>query len=247
MMSLLDRYPRTISLLLLFIVWESAARVVAPRWLPPLTEVVVSGWRLLLDGRFVILDTTVQTLLIGLFVSFVVAAGLALALAKSRFLEETAEPFINAALATPTVALIPVYLLLWGFKDTTRVVTVISFALFPIVVTWIEALKQAPEPLLEMAHAFTAGPVRRLVTITLPAAAPMLLTGVRIGVVQGIKGVVSAEVIIGVIGIGQLLQESAFKLPQLYAVVSVLLILSVLVYLGLMQLEARLARRSQVG
>lgn len=246
-MKTLERFPQAVTLALLLSIWEVSARTVRPTWLPPFSSVARSGWKLARDGRFLELSSTTRTLLIGVAVVVVVAAVLAFAIATSRLVEEALEPFVNAALATPTVALIPAFVLLWGFGDGTRVATVISFALFPVVVTWAEGIKQAPSHLLEMARAFTASPRKRIISVVLPAAAPMILTGLRIGIVQGIKGVVSAEVLIGVIGIGRLLEESRFILSQLYAIVSVLLILSVVVYLGLIRIEERLARRTTVG
>jgi len=247
MMRLLDRYPQAATLLLLMGVWELAARTVQPTWLPRFSAVARSGWKLAVDGRFLELASTGRTLLVGMAVVIVVAGLLAFAIASSRLVEQALEPYVNAALATPTVALIPVFVLLWGFGDATRVATVISFSLFPVVVTWAEGIKQAPAHLIEMARAFTAGPRKRIVSVVLPAAAPLIITGLRIGVVQGIKGVVSAEILIGVIGIGRLLEESRFILPQLYAIVTVLLGISVVVYLALIGVEERLARRTTVG
>ena len=246
-MKVLNRAPQLVSFVSLLLVWELAAIIFDPRWLPRVSEVAVSGWNLLLSGRLVILSSTAQTFAIGIVITFVAAGVIALVLAASELMEDAAEPFVNAALATPTVALIPVYILIWGFGDTTRVATVISFALFPVVVTWVEALRQAPANLLEMANAFTASPLRQLRSVTLPSAAPLLVTGVRIGAVQGVKGVVSAEVLIGVIGIGQLLQESTYILPQLYAIVSILILLSIALYLVLSGVESRASRRTQAG
>ena len=241
------RAPQLVTLVGTVLVWWAASATTGLRWLPSPAEVGVAWWDLVRAGDLAALSSTARTLAIGLAIVFVVGSLLAALLAASPLMEAATEPFVNAALATPTIALIPVFITLWGFKDTTRVATVISFSLFPVVVTWVEAVKNAPAPLLEMSRAFTAGPVRRLRSIVLPAAAPMLVTGVRIGVVQGIKGVVSAEVLVGVIGVGRLLQESAFDLPRLYAVVLTLIVISIVVYMALFAVDERMSRRTQNG
>jgi ABC-type nitrate/sulfonate/bicarbonate transport system permease component len=239
--------PQLATLLGVAVVWEVLGRLLELRWLPPVTSIAVAWWDLVADGSFLELGSTVQTLALGLAVTYVAAALGSALLSWSSVLEEAAEPFVNAALATPTVALVPVYIMIWGFKDGTRVATVISFALFPVLVTWLQALKKIPDDLVEMGRAFTAGRAARLRRIVIPAAAPMILTGVRLGVVQGIKGVVTAEVLVGIIGIGRLLQDYTYDLPHLYAVVLTMLGASVIAYLGLFALEERLTRRTQGG
>ena len=235
------------SFVALLIVWEVCAHAFEPRWLPPVSSIVVAGVDLVQDGRLLLLGSTAQTLLIGMVISFGAAAVLALIIASSDLIEKATDPFVNAALATPTLALIPVFILIWGYDDVTRIATVVSFALFPVVVTWAEGVKGVPDDLLEMSRAFTASRQRQLRSIVLPAAAPMIITGLRIGTMQGIKGVVSAEVIIGVIGIGQLLREAQFRLDYLYAVITILLILSVVVYFLLFTAETRVSQRTQAG
>jgi ABC-type nitrate/sulfonate/bicarbonate transport system permease component len=239
--------PQLATLLGVAVVWEVLGRLLELRWLPPVTSIAVAWWDLVADGSFLELGSTVQTLALGLAVTYVAAALGSALLSWSSVLEEAAEPFVNAALATPTVALVPVYIMIWGFKDGTRVATVNSFALVPVLVTWLQALKKIPDDLVEMGRAFTAGRAARLRRIVIPAAAPMILTGVRLGVVQGIKGVVTAEVLVGIIGIGRLLQDYTYDLPHLYAVVLTMLGASVIAYLGLFALEERLTRRTQGG
>ena len=114
--------------------------------------------------------------------------------------------------------------------------------------TWTAGARQAPAHLFEMGRSFTASMPRQLVSIFLPATAPTLLAGVRIAVVQGIKGVVSAEILIGVVGIGKLLQTATttFDLPSLYAQILMLLVLSVIVYFGLDLVEQRASRRARI-
>lgn len=240
------RYPQPWTALGALALWEVIAHTVQPNWLPTVESVAAAWWDLASGGRFDVFLTTLRTLGIGLLIVFVVGAAISALFAASRYAEAVAQPFVNAVLTTPMVALIPAFILVWGYSDLTRVVTVVAFALFPVVVTWTVGLKDAPRELLEMAYSFKASRRRRVVSVLLPAAAPVLLTGVRIGVVQGIKGVVSAEVLIGVVGVGRLIQEAnlSFDQPRLYAVILTLLALSIVSYFVLDYFERRLARRS---
>jgi ABC-type nitrate/sulfonate/bicarbonate transport system permease component len=240
------RYPQPLTLVGALVLWEVAAVAVRPVWLPQPAAVAGAWWQLVSAGRFADLTSTVRTLIIGLALVFSLGTVIAVAIGTSAMARDVLSPYLGAGLAVPTTALIPVYILVWGLSDPTRVATVVSFGLVPLVVQWSAAAKARPSDLLEMARSFDASPLRRLWSIVLPASAPVLLTGVRIAVVQGIKGVVSAEILIGVIGIGKLLQEAivSFDLPDLYAVIVTLAAVTFALYLVLERLERRAARRS---
>jgi ABC-type nitrate/sulfonate/bicarbonate transport system permease component len=240
------RYPQAFTLTGALVLWETVAVLVRPAWLPTPAAVASAWWQLATTGQFSDLVSTVRTLLVGLAIVFSLGAILALAMGVSAIVREALAPYLSVGLAIPTTALIPVFILFWGLGDPTRVATVVSFALAPLVVQWSAASRRLPEDLLEMARSFDASRPRRLWSVVLPASAPVLLTGVRIAVVQGIKGVVSAEILIGVIGIGRLLQAAivSFDLPHLYAVIVSLAAVTFALYLGLERLERRATRRT---
>lgn len=242
---LLGRAPQVITLVVAVGAWELVARVVHPTWMPAADAVARSWWQLVASGQLGELGSTVRTLVIGLAIVFVAGAVVSILVGVSSVIREALAPFINAALAIPTVALAPAFILLWGLSDITRVATVVSFALVPLIVQWSVARRGVPSDLVEMARSYDASPARVLRSIVLPAAAPVLITGVRIAVVQGMKGVVSAEILIGVIGIGRLLQTAilTFDLARLYAVILTLMVVTFTVYLALEQLERRASRR----
>ncbi len=240
----LTRAPQLLTAILVVGVWEILAVTTRPKWLPTVESVVSSWWQLVESGAFRVVTGTLVTLGIGLAVVFVVAAIISSLLAWSRLLDEAITPLLNAIMATPSIALIPIYIFIFGLGNTTRVVTIIGFALLPVTLDWITALKEVPRQLLEMSSSFGASRRAKVLTILLPSAAPLLLTGLRIGVVQAIKGVVAAEIIIGVVGIGQLLVEASltYDIPQLYAVVLTILAASIVSYLIVNFWERRTSR-----
>ena len=244
-MIVVKRAPQLLTLLGAVLLWEGIVRLLHPAWLPPATAVGAAWWQLAASGQLSEIANSARTLVMGLAIVFVVGAILAISVGRSGVLREALTPYFNAALAIPTIALIPAFILIWGLSDVTRVATVVSFALVPLVVQWAVVSRDPPTDLLEMARSFDATRVRRLIAIVLPVSAPVIITGVRIAVVQGIKGVVSAEILAGVIGTGKLLQTAmvTFDLPRLYAVILTLLVVTFVVYLALERLERRASRR----
>lgn len=224
--------------------WELDSSLSHPSWLPTVQAVASSWWQLASSGAFRVATTSLETLGIGLLSVLVAAGAVSVLLARFGLLDEALTPLLNAAMSTPVVALVPVFVLIWGFSNTTRVIAVVAFAFVPLVLQWIVALKSVPEHLAEMSHAFAAGRLRRLWTVVLPAVAPLLLNGARLAVVQAIKGLVTAEMIIGVVGVGRLIVTASetFDMPQLYAVVLTIVAVSVAAYVVLSALEHRASR-----
>jgi ABC-type nitrate/sulfonate/bicarbonate transport system permease component len=237
-------WPQAASFAALLAVWEIANETSNPYWLPSLQSVGSSWWDLASSGAFSAATTSLRTLGIGLAVVAVLGAVLSGLLASVRLLDDALSPLINAAMSTPTVALVPVYVLIWGYSDTTRVVAIVSFSLFPLVLQWIAALRRVPAELTEMSHAFAGSRMQRVRTIVIPAVAPLLLNGARVGVVQAIKGLITSELIIGVVGVGKLIVQASdtFDMPQLYAVVLTVVAASIVSYVVLSTLESRASR-----
>jgi ABC-type nitrate/sulfonate/bicarbonate transport system permease component len=224
--------------------WYLGAALWHPQWLPTLPSVARALWKMITDGSLSVLGATGVTLLAGLGITFAVAAVLSPLMASSHIAEQSLLPFVNGFLAVPHIALIPMFAFIWGNGETTRIVTTVSFALSPVILTWAAALKTVPADLMEMASSFEAGRTARARYVRIPVAAAPLLAGVRIGVVQAIKGVVTAEVIIGVVGIGKLVTTAShtFRIDQLYAIVLVIICCSIAAYLLLTFIENRMTR-----
>lgn len=238
-----------LSLIVAGVGWEVLTRLFSPQWLPPLSEIAVAWWELLETGRFSELAVTAQSLTAGMVLVAVCATLIVLLFQVAPVFRDAFDPYLDALMAAPVIAVIPVLMLMLGTGPMTRIATILIFALAPVVVTWDAALRRAPHEILEMARAFGATSVQRAIRVRLPQAAPVLVAGIRIGVIQAIKGAVSAEVLIAVVGVGRLLSDASaqFDLPTLYAVVMTILAASIVAYLILTWIEKRTSRHRQLG
>jgi ABC-type nitrate/sulfonate/bicarbonate transport system permease component len=243
------RWAGTLSPVVVFVAvlaaWQLVAVTVKPGWLPPLGDVWGQMWGHVTDGSIVQAGvSTLRTLAIGLLITMVIAAVLAVVLGLNDLMDEALTTVFGGLMAVPTVALIPIFIFIWGFTQTSAVISVVSFALLPLTLQWATALREVPLPLIEMSRSFEASRFQLARWIYLPAVAPLLLTGVRVAVVQAIKGVISAEVIIGTLGIGHLLtvESSSFDIAGIWAVIVMIIIASLVSYAVLTWLEARASR-----
>lgn len=206
-----------------FVVWEVIGRLGLSPAFPPLTDVLaalVDVWtseRFLNNLRdsltsvgFALPPAVVFGVLTGLFVG------------RYRLVEWALDIYINVFLSIPLVALIPVLVLIFGTAGKGSIVaTIIIYTFFVIVVNTSAGVKTVDRELIEMSRSFGASESNILRRIVLPAALPLTLAGIRIATGRAIKGVIIAEQVIGLIGLGGMIQRlgGAFAVEELYAVI----------------------------
>lgn len=233
-----------LSLLAGALLWELIGRSGDGEKLPPFSEVVSAAWRMLLDGEF---DTTLSTMGLfgaGVLLSIVLAVLTAALISALPFVGQLVKPYLFVFLALPPLALVPIFMLLWGPTDGARVAVVLTFAYFPLAVLFSAAVEDAPPENVEMARSFGASPLRTFFRVRVPAVAGRLVAGTRLGVVRGLKGSITAEAVMGGVGLGGLLRTfgAGFQLVELYATVLVVMVLSVVIYTAVRTAERYVER-----
>jgi len=212
----------------LLIGWEALGRLDVSMFVPPVTTVAAAWWHLVGDGT---LTRAATSSLVSLVKGFVPAAvlGVAVGLAMGRFatVRHLLDGWVNALMSAPLSALVPVLIALFGIRDTVVAATVFMFSFFVIVVNTLTGVRSTDPSLVEMARSFGAGGFALSGRVYLPSALPAIMLGLRLGVVQAVKGMVVGEMLISLVGLGERLiyYGNTFLIAELYAVIaSVLLI-----------------------
>lgn len=221
--------------------WEMLGRTLGLPAIPPLSTVLSATWTLLLQGDLLVLGDSMRHLVIGVGMSLAGGLATGAVLVMSKRLQYLLLPYLNAAMALPMVAFVPIFILVFGFRSGPRLATIIAFSYFSVVVNTFAGARAVDAELLEMAQAMGCSTLRSFFSIRVPAALPLIMEGVTLGVGRGIIGMVTGEYLVTTTGIGGLLLTFAqnYRLPELYGGVLVVLAFSVTVYLALRGLEAR--------
>lgn len=111
-------------------------------------------------------------------------------------------PFISGLYVTPKVALLPVIVIALGIGVESKMLIVFLMAFFPIVLNAQKAMQTLDQNLIKAARTFTASEFQVFKTIALPSTVPFLLAGIRLGIGQGLIGVVVGELFASSAGIG---------------------------------------------
>ena len=127
--------------------------------------------------------------------------------------------WVNLFLSAPLSALVPILMILFGLGTTTIVVSVFLFAVWIIVLDTAAGVRHVPASLVEMGRAYLAAPLDLYLKLILPAALPEILAGVRIGLIRGVKGVVIGQLLVSIVGYGELfeLYSRSFLMAEFWA------------------------------
>ena len=220
-----------LAVLSLLLVWELLGRLNVSMFVPPLSQVAIAWWHLVADGT---LPRAASSSLLSLAKGFSLAAvlGVVTGFAMGRFatVRYFLDGWVNVLMSAPLSALVPVLIALFGVRDTVVAATVFMFSLFVIVVNTLTGVRGTDRSLVEMARAFGAGEVALFGRVYLPAALPAVMLGLRLGVVQAVKGMVVGEMLISLVGLGERLiyYGNTFLIPELYAVILSVLVVALL-------------------
>jgi ABC-type nitrate/sulfonate/bicarbonate transport system permease component len=230
-----------ISVITLGILWEIAGRTADSALIPPVSKIVSAWLRLLASGKLLDnLITSLGTLAAGFFLALIVGIVLGVLMGRFRGVEHFFDLYINALMSAPATAFVPVLILWFGLGVGSRIAVVFLFSFFVIVINTLTGVKQVERTFVEMARSFGAGERDVFFKIILPAAMPAIMAGLSLGMGRAVKGMVTAEMLLTLTGIGAMIMQygSAFATDALFAVILTILILAVIM-MKLVQLVDR--------
>ncbi len=235
---------RPLSVVLVLGAWEWYGRHTSPLLFTYPTAIARAAIALAAHGELT--RPMVQTMSVlgwGLGLSIVVGVALGLAIGRSRVIDGLLDVPFSALYATPMVALVPVIVLWLGFGPTAKVVVVFMFAVFAVVFNTARGVREVDSQLIEVARSYLATEVGLWKDVVLPSALPYIVTGVRLAVGRALVGVIIAEFLTSIAGLGYLIVTYAntFQTAKVFVPVVILMALGVGLTATLELLERRLA------
>jgi NitT/TauT family transport system permease protein len=180
--------------------------------------------------------------LIGFVIGSIAGIAIGLAMASNERVASLLNPWVAGIYATPIIALAPLLILWFGIGIWSKVAVVVSLVIFPVIINTEAGLRATDRQLIELARSFCATRWQIFSKVSLPAALPFIMAGLRLGVGRGLIGVVVGELFGARAGLGFLVVQSAeaFNMPRLFAGVLVLAAAGIVLTSGFQALERRL-------
>lgn len=240
---------KSVAIVTFLLLWEVGPLWFAPPstrvFLPPLHEVLAAAWKLLATGA---LETHLAASLtrsvagFGVAVVLGVTAGLLVAWYRpvSTFITPLLEVFRNTA----ALALLPVFTLLLGIGEESKITIVAYAAFFPVLLNTVAGVRTVDPLLVRAARSLGLSHAALFRKVVLRSAVPTIFTGIRMAGTASILVLIAAEMVGAKAGLGYLIvnAQSSFLIPDMYAGILTVSLLGLAVNTLLVALERRFSR-----
>jgi NitT/TauT family transport system permease protein len=228
---------KIMSAVIVFSAWEIAGRVPISYSFPTFLESMAALAVITLDGSiFIAYAETLKPLVTGIAISGLLGIGIGLWVGLSEKFEWLFAPIFIVMQAAPLAALIPLLVMIYGIGLTSKVFVVCIMAMPVIVLNTASAVRNTPVSLKEMARSFLAKDHEVLLKVIIPAASPIIFSGLRLGVSAGFIRAILSELKITPTGVGDIItfSRSIADYPTMYAAIFSIILLAVL-FLNLLE------------
>ncbi|WP_217575740.1 ABC transporter permease [Mesorhizobium sp. GbtcB19] len=243
---ILSRYGVLLGFLALWQVAASSGWVNAAV-LPPIDAIVSALWKGLAGGTLLgDIAISLQRAGLAFAAAVIVAIPLGLVMGQARAVEAALDPILQLFRQTSALALYPVFILLLGLGEASKVFVIFWATLFPLLLNTISGVKEVDPKLLEMARVYGAGQLTIFRRVVLPGAVPSIFVGLRLGATTALLLLIASEMIGANKGIGFQVMNAQynFQIPLMFAAIVILAALGLIANQALLLLQRRLCRWS---
>lgn len=173
-----------------------------------------------------------------------VAIPLGVAIGWYRPVAEFLDPILELFRNTAALALLPVFILILGIGETSKVALVIYASTFPILLNTVSGVRTVDPLLVKSARSLGLPSYRLFQKVILPAAVPTIFTGIRMAAASSILVLIAAEMVGAKAGLGYLVTASQlnFQIPNMYAGIVAISLVGLTFNGILVAVERRLSR-----
>jgi len=216
-----------LSVILFFVMWEVASIY---EWINPLfisspTAIITSFFDMIYEPEFWDnIKVSAYEFGSGFLLALIIGIPLGILSGWNKLVYAIVNPFVSGLYVTPKVTLLPVFIIAFGIGPASKIAIVFLMSLFPIVMNAQRAMYTLDQNLIKTAYSFTATQLQMFRTVAIPSTIPFLLTGIRLGIGQGLIAVVVGELFAASAGIGFQLTNDGQNLQTDRMFVGVLII-----------------------
>ena len=203
-----ERLMNIVSPVFLLLLWELAARfgMIDVRFFPAPSKVFSVMWTMIENGLLMKhVWASMQRLFWGILWGGIPALILGVAMGMFRTLRMIIEPVIAATYPIPKSAILPLILLIFGLGEPSKIVMVATGVFFPILINSMAGVLEINKIHFDVSRNFGATGFQTFLTVALPGALPLIMTGVKLGVGLGLVLIAIAEMVGAKSGLGYMI------------------------------------------
>ena len=237
-------HVKLITFVIVMALWEIAGRYVNPLFLASPSAIATAFVELLKSGELPnAIGTSLVGFLLGIALAIVIGIAIGVAMGRVRMVEYILEPYVNALYSTPSIALIPLFILWFGVGLASKIIIIFALSVFIVIINTFTGVRNLSQSIVDVGTAFGANERQVFWWIVLPAALPFIMTGLRLAVGRGILAMIVAEFFTAISGLGGMIVKygNFFQTAKMFVPIIVVSLLGVAAVEIVKRVEARLA------
>ncbi|HSS66333.1 MAG TPA: ABC transporter permease [Gammaproteobacteria bacterium] len=186
--------------------WKTRSGDLSALYFPAPSEIAKSFVRLLYDGDLAVnLGATLKRVFLGFLLGASPGLLIGVMMGRSSRIRSIADPFVAALHPIPKIAILPLFMIIFGIGETSKVMVIAVAVFFPLVINAAAGVREIHPVHFEVARNFGAGPVRVFTSVMLPGALPLILAGVRLGLNIALLVTIAIELLAVQTGLGKMM------------------------------------------
>lgn len=202
---------RSLLIVLLVVAWSlcSMAGLVNTYLLPAPWKIVLLASNMVFDGSlWQHIRISLFRVILGFGIAFGLAFPLAVLVGLNRACFELLETPMEFIRHIPPLATTPLLILWLGIGEASKLTVIVLATFFPIFLNTISGVTQCDHKLIEVGHVLGVGRFDRIFRIILPAALPVIIVGMRLGLGYSWRALIGAELLAATAGLGYMIIEA---------------------------------------
>ncbi len=235
---------KLITFVVVITAWEIGGRFINPLFLSSPSAIFTAFIELFKSGELLTaLASSAGAFLVGIVLSCVIGIAIGVAMGRYRLVEYILEPYVTALYSTPSIALIPLFILWFGVGTVAKVFVIFFLSVFIVIINTFTGVKNLSQSIIDVGIAFGANQRQTFWMIVLPAALPFIMTGLRLAVGRGILAMIVAEFFTSISGLGGMIVKygNFFETAKMFVPIIIVSLLGVIAVEILKRVEIKLA------
>lgn len=187
---------------------------------------------------------TFKQYIVGYPIGSLIGILLALVFIINKTINKAVSPFLTVIYCTPTLVLVPLLKIFLGYGASVCTI-VCALSCFSATMTQIlTGSTMIPHERIELMQSCKGTKLQQFFLIIVPSVWPSIFTGLKLGSISGLAGVIGAEMIGDTQGIGYIvrLSSNVYKMKEMFGYIYLLMVIGFVVYSVICALEKRLVK-----
>jgi ABC-type nitrate/sulfonate/bicarbonate transport system permease component len=241
---LASRAVQVTFLVVLIVLWYLATTRwrVSPLLLPNPVLVWDNFWDILLTGEFIgDLRVTLTELAFAFAISATSGVIVGYLISRSQYRIRVFEPLFAGIYSVPIILFLPLYILFFGLGPASKIALGATISFFPIALNTIAGFGYVDKVLVTAARSMGASDYQLFRYVLLPAALPIMLTGMRMGFTVALLSIIGSETIASLAGLGHRIVHLAegMEMARMFAYIVFVVFIAATLNTLVSALEAR--------